>query len=399
MQFFSRRAAALTGVTAVVVTVAVAAYAFSHNSRPSLPPPLSTAGAAALNKIDIGLGFYLARLNSAQDDAGRVAEAVEQWIKRGRLTADGADFDSALTLLDKADKLIGSDTRLYNERGHVLRARHRFVEARAVARKGLEKYPDDEDLLALEADSALYAGDMREGEAGFRKVLAVNDRISAPWIGLAYWAEITGDLEQAVDLLNRAIEAAYPRPLAYERQAYVHSVLGEVRAKEGDMKEARRQYSWALSIRPDYPAARTGLVDVEQWEGHDAEAEKLLRGLIESESPNADFQIKLADLRERLGDKADAATLRKNAEMFYDWSVATGYDGYLRPLSTLKLADGDYRRAAELAARDLKIRPTTESRAIYQNVLAKAKVAGKPVNESALYHRIGSDVAKVAANP
>ena len=395
MQFLSRRAAILAG--ALFVFAVAAAYFVYRPGSAIAPPPLNAAGHARLSKIDLEIGFFVARLSNDQGDAGRVVELAEHWIKRGKLTADGADFDSAMRLLDKAESLVGADVRIPAARAHVLSVRHRFVEARAVAERALVKYPEDERLQELVADSALYAGDMRAGENGFRKLTETEERISIPWIGLAYWAEITGDLEQAIDLLEKSLDAAYPRPLGYERQAYVHSVMGEVRAKQGNLKEARRQYLWALSKQPDYAAARTGLVDVEQYEGKDAEAEKLLRGLIESESPNADYQLKLADLRERLGDKDEAQRLRKDAETFYAWSVSTGYDGYLRPLATLKLAQGDYKRAAALAARDLEIRPTTESRAIYQNVLARARTAGKPVSESTL-HRLAPTAIGLAGN-
>lgn len=395
---FPKRTAALASAAAVVIAGLLYTVRPASPPKPPPPPALSKIGQDKLAKIDVSVGFYLARLNSAQEDGARVAEVAEQWVRRGKLTADGADFDSALKLLDKADKLIGSDPRLSAARGRVLSARHRFVEAHAVATEAQKKFPDDERLREIAADTALYSGDMKSGEAGFRALTEAEPKISIPWIGLAYWAEITNDLEQAMDLLDKALNAPYPRPLGYERQAYVHAVMGEVRAKQGDMKEARRQYLWAISKQPDYAAARTGLADVEQYEGNDAEAEKLLRGLIDSESPNADYQVKLADLRERLGDKAEAAALRKTAETFYAWSVSTGYDGYLRPLANLKLAEGDYRRAAELAMRDLEIRPTTESRAIYQNVLKQAQLAGKPVNESSL-HRIVASVAKPASNP
>lgn len=373
-------------IAAAIVATSAAAFVTMHSQAGAVPkaPPLSAAGTKKLAMVDRDLGFYLARLNSAPTDGGRVAEVVEQWIHRGKLTGDGADFDSALVLVDKAEALVRNDPRLPAARAHVLWARHRFVEARSVATEALKRFPDDERLTAIAADSALYAGDMDAGATIYRHLSELSPRTSVPWIGLAYWAEVSGDLEQAVDLLGKAIDAGYPKPLGYERQAYVHAVLGEVRAKQGDLKEARRQFLWALSKAPDYASARTGLSDVEQWEGNDAAAEALLRKLIETESPNADYQVKLADLLDRHGRQAEAAALRKTAETYYEWSVATGFDGYLRPLATIKLAEGDYVRAAELAARDLEIRPTTESRAIYQNVLAQAAAAGRPLDATAL---------------
>ncbi|GAC1630862.1 MAG: hypothetical protein NVS9B10_23640 [Nevskia sp.] len=349
------------------------------------PPPLSTAAQSRLARLDSDMGFQLARLQQSPTEPDRVAKVVDAWTRRGKFTADGADFDSAILLLGKAEKLIPTlDARIEAARAHIYSSRHRFVEARAISEKALHKFVDDELLTAYAADAALYTGDLAAGADGFRHLAQINPESSTPWVGLAYWAEITGDLEQAMDLLEKALNSTYPTPLAYERQAYIHSVMGEVRSKQGDLKEARRQFAWALTKKENFAAARNGLADVAQWEGKDDEAETLLRGLIDSESPNADYQVKLADLLDRHGKKDEAAQVRKEAETFYEWSVSTGFDGYLRPLAALKLAEGDYRRAAELAARDIEIRPTSESRAIYQNVLARAKAAGSPVNETAL---------------
>lgn len=386
--FLSCRNPALWAPTVLATLVLMAGCSRSDAVTPLKPPPLSKAAEAQLAKIDSDLGFQLARLQQAPAEPDRIAKVVDAWTRRGKFTADGADFDTALLVLEKAEKLLPKlDARIEAARAHVYASRHRFVEARAVSEKALKLFVDDELLTAYASDAALYSGDLEGGAEGFRHLGQVNPESSTPWVGLAYWAEISGDLEQAMTLLEKALNATYPIPLAYERQAYIHSVMGEVRSKQGDLKEARRQFAWALSKKADFAAARNGLADVALWEGKDDEAETLLRGLIDSESPNADYQVKLADLLDRHQRKDEAAVLRKQAEDFYDWSVSTGFDGYLRPLAALKLAKGDYRRAAELAARDIEIRPSSESKAIYQNVLAQAKAAGSPVSESSL-HRI-----------
>jgi|GEM_PF-1358224 len=387
MNPISRRTVMTVGASALfAVGTASFLAACGHSSEKPLPAPaLSKTASAKLKVIDDELGFFLARLASAEADGARIARVADQWVKRGKFTGDGADFDSALLLLEKGDKLQSRfDPRIGGGHAHALWARHRFLECRAEAEKDLKISPEDSDLQGLAADCAEYSGDTAAGEAGFRKMLEDNSRQSIPYIGLAYHFEIAGDLEQALDLLNKALNATYPQPLGYERQAYVHSVLGDVYAKQGDIKNAKLQYRWALSKKPDYAQALNGLVDVAQWEGNDDEAEKGLRDLIDSESPTADYELKLADLLDRHGKKEEAATVRKKAETFYEWSVSTGYDGYLRPLAGMKLAEGDFKRAAELALRDIEIRPTTESKAIYQNVLNQAKNAGKPIDESTL---------------
>ena len=107
--------------------------------------------------------------------------------------------------------------------------------------------------------------------------------------------------------------------------------------------------------------AHAGLADVARYEGKDDEAEPLLRDLVASEWPNADYQVKLAALREARGDAAEAKQLRRAAERYFEWSVDSGFDGYLRPLALLKLAKGDYKAAANYAERDLALRPNGNS--------------------------------------
>lgn len=390
--FNMKRKALLIGAGAAFL-VATSLGARLFFSKPPAPP-ISKAGLEKLAKADTDVVVTERKKNGAPSPVERGIQLADAWLARGKITADGADFDRAMDYVNEAAKQAAISQKaeevkaqwpdITAERARVLRARHRFVEARVTAEKGLRDSPDHDLLLGLAGDAAVQSGDLLAGENYLRKLTNAAPRVPSNWIALAYWAEISGDLEQAAELLRQAPNASAPKPLTDERIAYVNTVLADVVSKQGNFAEARRLYDFAMTKAKDYAQARSGLADVEQYAGNDAAAEKLLRGLIESEWPNADYKVKLAGVRERLGDAAEAKSLRREAEIFYEWSVSTGYDGYLRPLATLKLADGDYVAAAKLAARDLELRPNSESRTIYQNVLNQAKAAGKPVSASGL---------------
>ena len=99
--------------------------------------------------------------------------------------------------------------------------------------------------------------------------------------------------------------------------------------------------------------------------GNSRSAEDLNRRILaQREDPKA--QLRLAALLLLRGEDREAARLRAAALRFYQRAVASGNEGYLRPLAVFELAAGRYARAEELQSRDVALRPTAESRAILQ---------------------------------
>lgn len=380
-----RRSAAAVVAASCLALIGAAVWLHLRPPTPLQPPPLSATGEQTLRVIDRDLGFDVARLHQAPDNGEQVARVVQQWLRRGKLTADGADFDSALTLVDAAGAVIKGDPRLARARIDALTARHRFVAARRHAEQAVAEFPDDEVLAGMLGDAAANSGDLDACRRGFQKSLALNSRSTIPYVGLSYCAELAGDLDSAVRYLEQAEPAIWPRPLNRERFAYIHAVLGVLKSKQGRLDDAEHEFRHVLAKQPDSAMARMGLADLAQWRGQHGNAEALLRGLIASESPNAEYQLKLADLLARGSHASDeAAALRASARAFLDWSVASGFEGYLRPLAALRLADGDYRGAAALAAQDLQIRPTAESRAVYRGIVERARLDGQTVGDDGL---------------
>lgn len=301
-------------------------------------------------------------------------------ITRAETTGDAADYDRAWTELDRVESLEQTVTaRVLTRRATLLLSRHRFAQSRKVAEEGLKKWTDNKELLGIAGDSALEAGDLDTAEKHYRRLAETNPKLPSAWTRLSRLEEVRGNLEEAARLMEKSIDANYPKPLGTDGIAWTRSILGEIQAKRGNLDEARRQYNWALYKFPDYPLALEFLADLEQWQGKPAEAENIYRKLL-SQKADPKWQTSLATLLEKRGAKEEAAQLRAEARKFYEQSVASGNESYLRPLATLELAEHNYERAAELASRDMELRPTNESRAIYANIIKAANNAGQPLS-------------------
>lgn len=379
--------------------------------RDQVLPYITDAGLRKLAFLDKQIQTEHGRGGARRTDVEFVVALTAAMVDRGKLTGDGRDFDNALGVLDEAEARIAVRTRteqgvtqipeLHAARARVMAARHRFIEAAQIAEKALRKYPQESALAAIAGEAAVQIGDLRGGEAYLRRLVNTEPRVPNNLIGLAYWAEIAGDLEQAADLLSRAPEANFPRPMPRLRLAYVLSVQGDIRSKQGKLAEARAYYEAALREEATFAQARAGLADLDQYEGKPDSAETRLRDLIASEWPNAEYQVKLAALREAAGDAAEAKQLRRSAEKYFEWSVDSGFEGYLRPLALLKLAKGDYEAAAEYAERDLALRPNRESKAIYRNIFDQAAAHGDPLGRNALdqYRAVASTTVAAPVQP
>lgn len=338
----------------------------------------ASATKAPLTLYDQKIKFLESRAGAYPEDSEAHRMLASGFVIRAEATGDAADYDRAIKEIDIADGLDPDSVRLIQARAIILFSRHRFQETKTIAERGLQRDPNNADLLGLAGDGALESGDLATAEKHYQHLVETSPKLTGAWARLSHLEEVRGNLEEASRLMEKSIDASYPKPLGPAGIAWTRSILGEIEAKRGNLDEARRQYNWALNKVPDYPLALEFLADLEQWQGHPDEAEKIYRKLL-SKKADPKWQASLATLIEKRGAKDEAAQLRAEARKFYEQTVAGGNEGYLRPLATLELAENHFQRAAELAARDMALRPTTESRAIYANIIKAANDAGQPL--------------------
>lgn len=122
-----------------------------------------------------------------------------------------------------------------------------------------------EDTLFRQALAHHQAGRLREAEAGYRDVLALNARHAGALGFLGLLAHQAGHGEAGLDLLTKAVAAD-------RHNAELHYNLACMLSEHRRDDEAARHYRKALVLRPDYAEARTNLGALLLLQGLPAEA-------------------------------------------------------------------------------------------------------------------------------
>ncbi len=375
------------------------AQAANVNEKTPAPAAAKSSGSepATLKAANAKVAFMERRAAAYADDSETHRKLANALVARAGFTGDAADYDRAWKEIDRAASLSPGEERILLARASLLLARHRFGQARALAEKGLQKNPDSTDLMSIAGNGAINVGDLDGAEKIYRKFVDVAPDLLSSWAGLSQVAELRGNFEEAASLMQRAVKAGYEKPAEPSRIAWAMTILGEIEAKRDHTDLARAQYERALQESPDHPLALEFMADLDQWEGNLAAAEAGYRKVL-ALRPEPKVRLNLASLLEREGKKEEAARMQEESLRFYEWAVKGGNEGYLRPLATLDLAAGRYQRAESLAARELLLRPTVESRLFYASIIKTAAASGQPIKESATAKNIVGYTAMRASN-
>jgi len=310
------------------------------------------------------VAFHEARTSARPYDADAWRLLAGAYVQRAVITGNGIDYDRGWEMLQKAEDLDPGDPRILQARAELLLSRHHFQGARDLAEQGLAKNPENAELLAVAGDGALETGDLDAATAYYRRLKGVGARLTT-WARLAHAAELRGNLDEAAEMLQKALQAGYDGGSLPEARAWCRAVLGEIELHRGNAEAARKQYEMGLKESPNHLLVLEHFAELEQLQENLRSAEELNRRILaRREDPKA--ELRLAALISRRGEDREAARLRAAAFRFYQHAVASGNEGYLRPLAVFELAAGHYSRAEELQARDVALRPNAESRAILQ---------------------------------
>jgi tetratricopeptide (TPR) repeat protein len=320
---------------------------------------IRTAAEADLDvdRIRANVAFWSKRVAKQPDDF----ISSNRWgiaeIELGRATGDVTAYLRAEAAFDVTLKRDPANAAALGYKGSVLVSLHRFVEAADLARTVRERRPNDPVALATLGDASLELGHVDDARRAYEHADAVAPG-SATLTRRARLSSVTGDSAAAVRLARQAVEAGVAEGVEGERAAFLQYQLGEVLITSGDIISAGSAYRLAVDVDDGSFLAHSGLARVAATRGNLDEAIRQLSVAI-SIVPQPEFLARRGDLytlRGRSGDDRlaadDYATVEAIAKLAGE--AASVYD---RTLVYYLANHGlDAERAVRMAAAELEVR-------------------------------------------
>ena len=149
-----------------------------------------------------------------------------QFVARARAANDPGDYTLAERVATCLEEQQPGDPAALLLRGHALHQLHRFHEAEAIARTLVTKREFVLDY-ALLGDALMEQGRLAEAAAAYQKMIDLKPFYQS-YTRAAHLRWLTGDLNGAIELTRKAIDAASPRNP--ESVAWAYTRLGALRA-------------------------------------------------------------------------------------------------------------------------------------------------------------------------
>ena len=354
----------LSALIAVALGFAAAAYggaylvASSRADGTVEPQPLAAGDPTAdsrsdLPTADVQIAFWSKRVDghpSAYIDLTYLGQA---FARKARETSDVGYYVRAEAALRRALRTNPKYVPAAASLSTVLFSLHDFRGALALARPIVDD-PRGVQALATLGDAHLALGRYGRAQAAYNRLLAFDASPSA-YSRLAFLADLRGDTDQALALMDRAARLAHQSGDYGESLAFYAFQIGELSFRAGRIELAESHYRAALRLFENYPLALGGLAKAKAALGEYGSAIRLYRRTTEI-VPQPDLLAALGDVyatvgntraaREHYGAVELIGKLAKINRQVYNRQLALFYADHDRRLS-------DARR---LALAELRVR-------------------------------------------
>jgi tetratricopeptide (TPR) repeat protein len=265
-------------------------------AEPLLPDVVSIDGKelANLPPVDVAIKFFQGRIKNNQDDVISYTLLGESYLRQARETGDIASYQRAQASLEKALDLLPGYSPASAALAAVHYAQHNFVEATELAGQVYQEDPRITQALATLGDAHLALGNYQKAKAAYQE-LAQTSLTPPVRARLAHLAELKGNTEEALQLMQRAADEALKSGASREGVAWYLLRLGDLYFNTGHVDEAGQHYEAALRVFDDYYLGLAGLGKVRAAQG-DYEAALDLYERATAIIPQPEFLAALGDV-------------------------------------------------------------------------------------------------------
>ena len=234
----------------------------------------------------------------------------------------------------------------------ILLSLHKFPQAMAVATEARELNPYNAQIHGALVDAFVELGDYKSAVETSDKMVSLRPDLRS-YARVSYLREIHGDVEGAIEAMQRAVQAAYP---GYEESAWCRLTLGNLYENYGRIEEARMQYEQILKERTDYPFAIAALGDLAAKEGKYEEAKELLEKA-STFIPEFSFYESLIGVYAELGMEEKANSTLEEVLLMLEDDTEKGHNMGME-FARLYLEElKDYDKALSYALEEARSRP------------------------------------------
>ena len=300
-------------VLSVVLAAASAVCCGRADSRPNAtfatsgPCQVALAPGPREREVDRAIGELQERARQHTHSRDALEQLGYQFVARARTANDPGDYKLADNVAQCLEEQHPGDPSALLLRGHALHQLHRFREAEAIARTlvGTREFVLDYGLLG---DALMEQGRLTEAAVAYQKMIDLKPFYQS-YTRAAHLRWLTGDLDGAIDLIHKAIDAASSRNRESVAWAYTRLALYEL--QRGRSSAAEQAIDAAVSFQPAYPAALLArgrvllaLARPADAVGALAEAARL--------NPLPEYQWALADALRRRGLDREAESVERD---------------------------------------------------------------------------------------
>jgi tetratricopeptide (TPR) repeat protein len=225
------------------------------------------------------------------------------YARRARETSDVAFYAKAEETLKRSFALAPDNYEGLKVETWLLLGRHEFAKAREVANKLNRQTPDDVTVYGYLADANAELGNYKEAVDAVQWMLNLRPGNVPGLTRAAYLRELHGDIEGAIDLMQRAYDSTPYQEL--EDRAWLLTQISHLHLAAGRLPEAEKFANGALGVFPDYHYAVGVLGQVRMTQKRYDEAVSLFQERYAA-APHAENLFAVAEALEHAGQHEEA---------------------------------------------------------------------------------------------
>jgi tetratricopeptide (TPR) repeat protein len=300
------RAGLIAGVA--LALAALFAGVFRDGDAVRTPGPPEAGAAAAIvdparsaESTEAGIAELEAKVASRPADATALTSLGLAYEQRARETGDPSFYASASAAYGRAFRLEPRSSEAATGLASVAASRHRFSEARRLARRAVELERSNADAYGILGDALVELGRYGAGFAAYNRMAALEPNL-ASFTRIAHARELLGKPGGAAAALRLAVEAG---AASEENTAWALVQLGNLLADGGRPGPAAAAYRAALARFPGFVHARAGLARVAAARRRYDAAVAQYRRVVDL-APLPQYAVALSDVLRAAGRAAEA---------------------------------------------------------------------------------------------